>query len=183
MASAGGGPIDIVVCEKHGLRYNRAAESGCVRCRRESAAAPAPTGARPAASSRAAGPLPAALPAAPPERPASALLQLLLAACLVVGTGTLLWTAHEAVLATFGGGLLGAAGKAGAATVPGNRPLGESPWPGGAGEPSPSPRSVTVGPAEEQRQMDELMRQLKQDQQREQQQLEQQRQTGELSPQ
>lgn len=28
-------PVQVVRCEKHGLRYNAATQSGCVRCRRE----------------------------------------------------------------------------------------------------------------------------------------------------
>ncbi|HEV8631524.1 MAG TPA: hypothetical protein VGV61_14500, partial [Thermoanaerobaculia bacterium] len=56
-------------------------------------------------------------------------------------------------------------------------------WPGLGSEPSPPPDGVTVGPAEEQRQLQELMRQMQQEQQRERQQLQQQQQTGERSPQ
>ncbi len=33
-----------VVCEKHGLRYNPALQTGCVRCRRADGASPAPAG-------------------------------------------------------------------------------------------------------------------------------------------
>ena len=35
MANPPGTRIDIAVCPKHGLRYNRATDSGCAFCRRD----------------------------------------------------------------------------------------------------------------------------------------------------
>lgn len=149
--------IEISVCPKHGLRYNAAEELGCVRCRREDGAG---VGRAPAAGGRA--------PAAPrpADGPASAPTQLLLAALLVAGTGAMFWTAHQQVLESFGSVFgLGAEGP-GAATAPMamEDDLGVGETDGGV-EPAgyPPDGTVAVGPAAQEQQMRELMRQMEAD--------------------
>ena len=145
--------VEIVVCDKHGLKYNAAEAGGCVRCRREA-------GRGVAAGAVAAGaPQPRRLVAA--EAPASAAVQLLLAAVLVAGTGTLFWTAHRQVVAGFSG-MLGTGGEDFAVDTEGDGlAFGDN-------EPAAyPPDGVTIGPAEEQRQMNELMRQMQEDDEKE----------------
>jgi hypothetical protein len=157
--STGSRAVDIVTCDKHGLRYNRAAEKGCVRCRSE--AGTGASGARRAAT--ASGPK--------VDAPASLPMQLLFAALLVGGTGTLFWSAHQAVLESFAGGVLATAGSAGAeaAAAPGDASY-EAPdpaaWPPPrptGSQPQPPPGMQGRGPAEQQKQVEELFRQMKED--------------------
>jgi len=156
--------VDIVTCDKHGLRYNRAAEKGCVRCRSE--AGGGATGAR-------RGPTPAR--PAQANAPASLPMQLLFAALLVGGTGTLFWSAHQTVLESFAGGVLASAGSAGAeaAAAPGDASY-EAPdpnaWPPPrptGSQPQPPPGMQSRGPAAEQKQIEELFRQMKEDEAKE----------------
>ena len=146
--------VEIVVCDRHGLKYNAAEAGGCVRCRREA-------GRGVAAGAVAAGaPQPRRLVAA--EAPASAAVQLLLAAVLVAGTGTLFWTAHRQVVAGFGG-MLGTGGDDFAVDTEGDGRVSF-----GDNEPAAyPPDGVTIGPAEEQRQINELMRQMQEDDEKE----------------
>jgi len=166
--------VDIVVCEKHGLRYNRAVDGGCVRCRRGESGVQ--TGAvRVAAAATAAATTPAPAPAARADRPASTAIQLLLAAVLIGGTGSLFFSAHHAVLESFAGGVLAAAGKAGKKSA-GTRPhvaaereaAPEQPptvWPSpeALAEEAPAIDPRGHGPAEEQKQLDEFFRQMRED--------------------
>ena len=102
-------------------------------------------------------------------------MQLLFAALLVGGTGTLFWSAHEAVLESFAGGVLANAGSAGAeaADAPGDASY-EAPdpaaWPPprptGSQQPPP-PGMRGRGPAEQQKQVEELFRQMKEDEAKE----------------
>lgn len=157
-----GRTADIVVCDKHGLRYNRAVESGCVRCRRESGVAPAAT----SGASRAATPR----PAGPPDAPASTGVQLLLAFLLVGGAGALFWTAHKAVLESFAGGVLATVGKqsAEAAAAPAARKQFEQVDPFDPSTiPTPEFDPHGYGPAEEQKQMHEFFQQMKEDEAKE----------------
>ncbi len=146
--------VDIAVCDRHGLRYNRATENGCVRCRREAGARTPATG----SDGRA---------AAAGEREASAPIQLLLAAALIVGTGILLWNAQPAVLSGF---LSPAApGRGTTASAPG-LPAG---WAPDLGTPPASPApAAAIDPAAAQRQANELLRQLQEGQQQQRRQLE-----------
>ena len=151
--------VEVAVCEKHGLRYNAAEGHGCVRCRRE-AGIPA-------------GPVPSAAPSSGPSRSpsagdsASAPRQLLFAALLVAGTGAMFWTAHRQVVASFGSVFGMSAEGPGAATdalsmEEGDRAFGE---PAGGAEPAAYPPgdTVAVGPAAQEQQMRELMRQMEAD--------------------
>jgi hypothetical protein len=162
--------IDIAVCEKHGLRYNRATESGCVRCRRESGvvALPPAAGSQPTATARPAG------AAAPPrsEQPASAGTQLLIALLLVGGTGGIFYGAQQSVLAGFAGGTLATVGQEGAeaAAAPGQRKSFETvdPTDPAAWEtPAIDPRGH--GPDEEQKQLHDFFQQMKEEEARSQQ--------------
>jgi hypothetical protein len=164
MSSPPGPRVDIAVCETHGLRYNRAVESGCVRCRRESGAAPA-TGAAPARTKPA---------ARRTDAPASAPLQLLFAALLVGATGALCWSAHQAVLDSFTGGLLAKAGRAGseAAAAPGEAygsdTTAPAAWPPGAQPQATAPPGMRGrGPAEQQKQLEKVLRQMQEEQAKE----------------
>ena len=74
-------PVQIAICERHGLKYNAATETGCVRCRRESE------------------PPPTTSPSAP--RAASAPLQIVVALLLVSGAGALFCAAQSAMLAGY----------------------------------------------------------------------------------
>jgi len=74
-------PVQIAICERHGLKYNAATEAGCVRCRRESGEGV--EGATPAARRR------------------SAPVQLLVAALLVGTTGALFCAAQRPILAGY----------------------------------------------------------------------------------
>ena len=149
--------VEISVCPKHGLRYNAAEELGCVRCRREDGAGlgrvPAAAARRQAAPRRADG-------------VASAPNQLLLAALLVAGTGAMFWTAHQQVLASFGSVFGLSSEGPGAATDPmameDDLGLGE---PAEGVEPAgyPPDGTVAVGPAAQEQQMRELMRQMEAD--------------------
>ncbi|HET9768734.1 MAG TPA: hypothetical protein VFS60_17950 [Thermoanaerobaculia bacterium] len=151
--------LDVVTCEKHGLRYNRAAEKGCARCRSE--AGTGSSGVRRAATAS----------APKVDAPASLPMQLLFAALLVGGTGTLFWSAHQAVLESFAGGVLATAGSAGAeaAAAPGDASY-EAPdpnaWPPPrptGTQPEPPAGMRGRGPAEQQKQVEELFRQMKED--------------------
>ena len=154
--------IDIATCDKHGLRYNRATDKGCVRCRAESSAATGGTR-RGAAPGRAAAEAPASLP-----------IQLLIAALLVGGSGGLFFAAHQSVLESFAGGVLANAGEAGAeaAAAPGDASY-DAPDP--ASWPPPRPTATPPvppgmrgrGPAEQQKQIEELFRQMKEDEEKE----------------
>lgn len=73
------------VCERHGLRFDPATQSGCVLCRRERAAAEAPE-ARPVR--------PTTIDAVGPG--------WLVAALLWLAAGAALYGLHERVLAAFG---------------------------------------------------------------------------------
>jgi hypothetical protein len=144
--------VEIAVCERHGLRYNAAEGQGCVRCRRDTAVGgPAGSSSGPAAQPRA---------VRDAERPASVAAQVLVAALLVGGTGGMLWAAHQQVVASFGSVFgAGAPPPAGvdAAAIEGYDP-------GSAAEPAAyPPDGVTVGPAEQDRQMRELLRQMQED--------------------
>jgi hypothetical protein len=160
-AAAAPRPVDNDTCEKHGLRYNRATDKGCVRCRAESGAV---SGAARAGASRAAS-------KATPQAPASLGAQLLIAALLVGGTGALFYGAHQAVLESFSGGVLATAGKSGAeaAAAPGEAKYDAPdpaawppPRPTGS-QPQPPPGMRGRGPAEQQKQIEELFRQMKED--------------------
>jgi len=164
-AAAAPRPVDIVTCDKHGLRYNRATDKGCVRCRTESGAASgAPRASAPRAGAKGA-----------PEPPASLGVQLLVAALLVGGTGGLFYGAHQAVLESFAGGVLATAGKSGAeaAAAPGDAKYDAPdpaawppPRPTGS-QPQPPPGMRGRGPAEQQKQIEELFRQMKEDEAKE----------------
>src|SRR6185503_17021349 len=71
MANPPGTRVDIVVCQQHGLRYNRVTDTGCAMCRREGVVAEP---SRPAVATVAPStPRPSAPPpSAPPPRPAAA---------------------------------------------------------------------------------------------------------------
>jgi hypothetical protein len=154
--------VDIALCEKHGLRYNAADGGGCVRCRREAGLPPAGA----VRSTAAPGP---ARPAAPPrtDPPASALVQGLIALALVAATGVVFWSAHGQVLAGFGAMVTGGASEDVAGESDGD--LGYGLEDDGSGfdgtEPAAYPPgdTVAIGPAEQQRQMDEVMRQMQED--------------------
>jgi len=157
--------MDVVTCEKHGLRYNRAVESGCVRCRRERGA-----GTRSGTTSGR-GPV-----AARAEAPASLPMQLLIAALLVGGTGSLCWGAHQAVIDSFAGGLIAHTGRSGieAATAPGEAYGDDKAEPAAWPPPRPVGPTPTIppgmrghGPAEQQKQIEELFRQMKEDEAKE----------------
>jgi hypothetical protein len=160
--AASTGPVEIVVCETHGLRYNRAAESGCVRCRRESGVVAAAPGGGAGAG---------ATTGAAADRPASAGVQLLVAALLIGGSGTLFWSAHQAVLDSFDGSTLAIAGRDGAkaAAAPSQRhdfgSSDPSAWPPPAAEAQDSPAVDPRGhgPGEEQKQLDEFFRQMREE--------------------
>lgn len=162
MAGEGERRVEIVVCDKHGLRYNKADGGGCVRCRRESGGVAVHGGGR--------GPTP--VRSGPAETSANAFVQLLLAAALIGGTGALFFSVHQDVVRGFGGmfaegvedvaaeGQLEDDGRlsfeegdaeADTAAFP---PEGDSE---GDGD------TVAFGPAEQERQMNELMRQMQQD--------------------
>jgi hypothetical protein len=154
-------PVDIIVCDKHGLRYNRAVESGCARCRRESGAV-----ATPGASAPAQGAPRSAQGMSAAEQPASIGKQLLLAAALVAGTGVLFWSAHQSVLESFSGGVLATLGKEGqdAAAAPGQRHSFETTDPiDPANAPTPTVDPRGQGPAEEQKQLHDFLQQMKED--------------------
>jgi hypothetical protein len=160
--------VEIAICERHGLRYNAAEGQGCVRCRREAGLA---TGTVPVT----AAPAKAAKPAAPGPRRASAPLHLLIAAALVGGTGALFWSAHRDVVASFGnlapdesGGVGGEHEADDEAAVPAPLSYAEDGAVEGetAADADPAaypPEDVAIGPAEQQRQLDELMRQMEED--------------------
>jgi len=102
-------------------------------------------------------------------------MQLLFAALLVGGTGTLFWSAHQTVLESFAGGVLASAGSAGAeaAAAPGDASY-EAPdpnaWPPPrptGSQPQPPPGMQSRGPAAEQKQIEELFRQMKEDEAKE----------------
>lgn len=149
--------VEVAVCERHGLRYNAAEGRGCVRCRAEAGVAP---GTAPAARTPAPG------AGRGSDAGASAARQLVLAALLVGGTGALFWTAHQAVLDSFGG-LFGLTAEGpGAATDA----LSMEEETGLGGTPSevepaayPPEDTVAVGPAAQEQQMRELMRQMEED--------------------
>jgi hypothetical protein len=150
-------PVDIATCEKHGLRYNRAVDAGCVRCRRESGAVAAPGA---ATSSQGTARTTAT------EQPASLGKQLLLAAALVAGTGVLFWSAHQSVLESFSGGVLATVGKEGkeAAAAPGQRHSFETTDPlDPANVPTPAVDPRGQGPAEEQKQLHDFLQQMKEE--------------------
>jgi len=161
-SAASGRSVDIVVCEKHRLRYNRAAESGCVRCRRESGLGPAAAnGTIGAAAARSSGQT---------EAPASAAVQLLVAALLVGGTGTLFWTVQKTVLESFAGGALATAGKEGAeaAAAPAARKSFQTTDPfDPAAIPTPEVDPGGHGPGEEQKQIHEFFEQMKEEEAKE----------------
>jgi hypothetical protein len=158
LTATGSRPLDVATCERHGLRYNRAVESGCVRCRREGGVT-SKTGAgasRPGAAPRAA------------EPPASVATQLLIAALLVGGTGGVCYAAHQAVLASFAGGLLVQTGSAGMDVVddPGEaygsdattEPAAWPPPRPTAAQPTAPPGMKGRGPVEQQKQIEEFFR-------------------------
>lgn len=89
------GPVQVARCEKHGIAYNAAVDSGCVRCRKEKG-----------------GAAPAATVAAAPTDSASLLVQGILAVALIVGSGGLFFSAHSTMLASFEG-LLSLSGQGG----------------------------------------------------------------------
>ena len=170
MANPPGTRIDIVVCQKHGLRYNGAAEKGCVRCRAESgfvAGGPVAGG----VGSTRAGTSP---PRAAADRPASMQTQLLIAALLIGGTGGIFYGAHQALLDSVSGGMLAGAARSGAeaAAAPGDASY-EAPDPAAWPPPRPTatppvpPEMRGRGPAEQQKQIEELFRQMKEDQAKE----------------
>ena len=150
--------VEIAVCEKHGLRYNAAEGQGCVRCRREAGVSAGP----PAATARAAAP-----GAAPSEASPSVPSQLLLAALLVAGTGAMFWTAHQQVVESFGTFFGMSAGGPGASTDAFSMEedgLGSGEPAGGAAPAAyPPDDTVAVGPAAQEQQMRELMRQMEED--------------------
>jgi hypothetical protein len=80
-------PVQVVRCEEHGIAYNAAVESGCVKCRKE----------------RGGGAARRVTPSVAPRDSASALVQGLLALALIVGTGGLLFSAHRTLLTAFEG--------------------------------------------------------------------------------
>jgi hypothetical protein len=165
--------VDIVVCDKHGLRYNRAVESGCVRCRRGESGVQ--TGVVATATATAAAT--ATAPVARADRPASTAIQLVLAAVLIGGTGSLFFSAHHALLESFAGGAFAAAGKAGRKAAAGRHgaspssetaPEREQPptiWPSpeAIAEETPAVDPKGHGPAEEQKQLDEFFRQMREE--------------------
>ncbi len=167
LTATGSRPLDIATCEKHGLRYNRAVESGCVRCRRESGVATT------AATSTGASRLGTAVRL---DAPSSIGTQLLIAVLLIGGTGGLCFAAHQAVLKSFAGGLLVQTGSAGMDVVddPGEAYGSDSaesaawppPRPTGP-QPTAPPGMKGRGPAEEQKQIEELFRQMKEDEAKE----------------
>ena len=149
-------PVDIATCEKHGLRYNRAVDTGCARCRRESGAVAVEGATAPAQGTAKAGAT---------EKPASVGKQLLLAAALVAGTGVLFWSAHQSVLESFSDGVLATVGKEGkeAAAAPGERhSFGTDPLdPANVPTPAVDPRGQ--GPGEEQKQLHDFLQQMKEE--------------------
>jgi hypothetical protein len=166
LTATGSRQLDVAVCEKHGLRYNRAVESGCVRCRRESGivSTPGAKGAGPGAAPRSLDP------------PASPAIQLLIAALLIGGTGGLCWGAHQAVLESFAGGLLVQTGSAGieAAAAPdeayGDDASEPAAWPPPrptGPQPTAPPGMKGRGPVEQQKQIEELFRQMQEDEAKE----------------
>ena len=88
MAAEGKTPVEIAVCEVHGLRYNAAAGGGCARCRRE-------RGETTTAESA-------------PARQATLGNQLAIAALLVALSGLAFFSAHRQLLASLGGGFFSA---------------------------------------------------------------------------
>jgi len=88
-------PVQIAGCERHGLKYNAAIDSGCVRCRRQDT---------PSLASATAAPRTASVP-----------LQLLLAALLVGATGGLFCAAQRAMIDGYT--ILHRAAERGAATA------------------------------------------------------------------
>ena len=148
--------VEVAVCERHGLRYNAAEGQGCVRCRSEAGVTAPPR-------RSAAGP---ATRNASEEAGASLPMQLLVAALLVAGTGTMFWSAHRQVLASFGSVFGMTAEGPGAATdamaLEDDMGLGEAP---DGAEPAayPPDDTVAVGPAAQEQQMRELMRQMEAD--------------------
>ena len=169
LTATGSRRLDVGVCEKHGLRYNRAVETGCVRCRRESGVAPAAaTGASRLGT------------AVRLDAPSSIGIQLLVAALLIGGTGGLCFAAHQAVLKSFAGGLLAQTGSAGMDVVddPGEAYGAEAADPAAAPAAWPPPRPTGPqptappgmkgrGPVEQQKQIEELFRQMKEDEAKE----------------
>ncbi len=158
--------MDVATCEKHGLRYNRAVESGCVRCRRESGVATTATAGTGASRLGTAVRL---------DAPSSVGTQLLIAVLLIGGTGGLCFAAHQAVLNSFAGGLLMQTGSAGMDVVddPGEaydaaaEPAAWPPPRPTGPQPTAPPGMKGRGPAEEQKQIEELFRQMQEDEAKE----------------
>lgn len=165
LTATGSRPLDIVTCEKHGLRYNRAAESGCVRCRRESGVA--------TTASTGAGRLGTAVRL---DAPSSVRTQLIIAALLIGGTGGLCYAAHSALIKSYAGGFMqtGSAGMD-AGDDPGeayvrDNPADPAPWPPPrpkGPQPTAPPGMKGRGPVEQQKQIEELFRQMKEDEAKE----------------
>jgi hypothetical protein len=184
--------VEIAVCDKHGLRYNAAEGQGCVRCRREGGVAAPATGAasavlgggarpepavgpragaagvaRPVAPTAAAPPVPGAArgAAAGAERPASGLVQALIAAALVAGTGALFWSLHGEMVAALPN-VFGLAAQDAAYEAEGGLPLDEDDDGYADAEPAAYPPDAPGGPADQQRQLDELLREIEDDEAR-----------------
>jgi hypothetical protein len=163
--------VEIAVCERHGLKYNAAEGQGCVRCRREAGLGAPPAGATRSAvasatPSGASSGVSSGVSKGGSDRPASAPVQLLLAALLVGGTGAMFWAAHQQVLSSFGA--LGAAAGAPGALGDGvglddGLAYGEPYEDGGDPAAHPPGDTVAVGPAAQDQQMRELMRQMDDD--------------------
>ncbi|MDX1630886.1 MAG: hypothetical protein R3234_03440 [Thermoanaerobaculia bacterium] len=81
--------VRIETCERHGLKFNAAAQPGCVRCRREAGNLPEGRKQPPARGDAGSSPTLGA--------------QMALTATLVFGTGFLFFTAHQRMVRDFTG--------------------------------------------------------------------------------